>query len=82
MAIEDYIDLADLYIDNDTRKIYSNKILEDLKNNKKRYCIDCWSEMKISKKWNIYCSSICWENNIWIINEKNQEEEQKIYDLI
>jgi hypothetical protein len=41
MAIEDYIDLADLYIDNDTRKIYSNKILEDLKNNKKRYCIDC-----------------------------------------
>lgn len=77
MAIEDYVDLADLFIWND----YYYTIVKDLKNNTKRYCMYCWSEMKISKKWNPYCSSICWENDIWVINKEKQQEEQNKYDL-
>lgn len=53
---------------------YSCKKYKDIKKWVKRYCLECWWECKISKKWNVYCSNICWDNKV-TVNEKNIEKE-------
>ena len=79
MAIEDYIDEAQLYIDKNSMYEYRKNILEDIGKWKKRHCIDCWWDMKISAKWNLYCSRICWDKEVEAI-QGNINLEESIYE--
>ena len=40
----------------------------------KEYCNYCGSEMRISKKGNLYCSNICWTKEPW----KSEREQNQL----
>jgi hypothetical protein len=79
MAIEDYVNDIDLHIDNYSWYEYRKELYDNIKDWNKRYCIECGGDMKISWKWNLYCSRICWDKEVEPIKE-NIDFEESMYE--